>query len=175
MKVAIIGPRDYRLGPERIRTFVSTLLDSDVVVSGGAVGVDSYAEAAAREFGVPCQIFTPDYDRYPPAVAPHVRNRRIADACDVMVAYMNPLVTARHLGSWSAVRAARRLDKVVIYASGTTAIDRDFVVRMLEGCGRVSGEYVRQDSLWNGSTSGAVRIAPPYGIGCSAAAVAAWR
>jgi hypothetical protein len=52
---------------------------------GGAPGFDSQVEEFAKAHGIHQVIVRPNYLRYPPKVAPHVRNREIVDACDVLV------------------------------------------------------------------------------------------
>ena len=51
MKIAIVGSRDFPQ-LERIDAFVDSLSPGDVVVSGGARGVDSRAERRARARGL---------------------------------------------------------------------------------------------------------------------------
>lgn len=81
-RIAVVGSR-------RITEGVAEVLDAlgirpDVIVSGGAVGVDQQAAAWARSRGVPIVEHLPDYKAHG-RHAPHVRNRRIVDDCDVLV------------------------------------------------------------------------------------------
>jgi len=80
MKVAVIGSRN-------IKTDITEYIPEDAteIISGGAAGVDTLAEKYADAHGIPKRIFLPDYGEYG-ASAPFVRNRRIVDAADLVVA-----------------------------------------------------------------------------------------
>jgi len=82
MKLAIIGSRT--VGKIDFDQFITTL--PDCVVSGGAKGVDTLAERWAEAKGVKTLIFKPDYDVYG-RTAPLVRNRKIVEACDCLLAF----------------------------------------------------------------------------------------
>lgn len=80
--IAIVGSR-------RITSGVAKALDDlrirpRAVVSGGAVGVDTQAAEWARSRDIPVVEYLPDYKSHG-RHAPHVRNRQIVDACDVLV------------------------------------------------------------------------------------------
>ena len=86
MKVAIVGSRGYQ-DETRVRHYVMTeLTTGDVVISGGAKGVDSWAADAARRRGLEVVEHLPNYDVYG-AAAPKKRNAIIAIHCDRMVAF----------------------------------------------------------------------------------------
>ena len=82
MKVAIIGSRGItdldisKYMPEGI----------DLIISGGARGVDTLAEKYADEHGIPKLIIRPDYDLYGRR-APLVRNKIIVDNADLVIAF----------------------------------------------------------------------------------------
>lgn len=61
-RVAVVGSRAW---PDLwiVTAFVSTLEPGTVVVSGGADGVDSAAERAAKEFGLETEILRPVWYR----------------------------------------------------------------------------------------------------------------
>ena len=52
------------------------------VVSGGAIGVDKLGEAWAMANDVNVTQFLPQYDLFPPKVAPIKRNEKMADYAD---------------------------------------------------------------------------------------------
>jgi YspA, cpYpsA-related SLOG family len=91
--VAIVGSRS-RTDPQTVDRLVAGLPAGTVIVSGGAPGPDTWAEEAARKYGLPVQVFRPDLEgartqgqktrRY------HNRNQRIVDAADEVVALVGP-------------------------------------------------------------------------------------
>lgn len=85
MKLAIVGSRNW-YSPRRVREFVQALPLDTVIVSGGAVGVDSDAEQAARERGMTVEVYKPDWKKHDRA-AGIIRNRQIVDAADKVVAF----------------------------------------------------------------------------------------
>jgi len=102
MIIAVIGSRG-------ICEFDFELLGvtrTDVVLTGGAGGVDAWAEAAARRRGVACEVMRPDYARYGRA-APHVRNDAIVKACDRVVAIWDGVSK----GTASVIKKAKKYGK----------------------------------------------------------------
>ena len=85
-------------------------LSIDKIVSGGAQGVDSFADIWARENGIEIQVFKPDYSR-PSPDRYFERNGRIVQACDVLVAFDRK---GGMSGTGNTIRQARRLGKKVI-------------------------------------------------------------
>ncbi|HIT18941.1 MAG TPA: DUF2493 domain-containing protein [Candidatus Fimivivens faecavium] len=81
MKVAVVGSRT--LTGIDLAPYIPA--EATAIVSGGAKGVDALAAEYARRRGLPLWIYRPDYDRYGRA-APIVRNRTIAENCDLLVA-----------------------------------------------------------------------------------------
>ena len=81
MKLLIIGSRsiiDYDLSahiPEGV----------ELIISGGAKGIDTLAEQYADVHGIEKLIIRPQYDRFGRA-APIKRNEQMVDACDVVLA-----------------------------------------------------------------------------------------
>ncbi len=94
---------------QHVREYVDTLPDDAVVVSGGAIGVDDTAAAAARARGLKVIEHLPDYKTYSGRLAPLVRNRLIVEDCDVLIAFPAPWST----GTWHAVRLATDAKKEV--------------------------------------------------------------
>jgi len=89
-RVAIVGSRNFN-NPALITAFVNRLavkLDAQnlVVVSGGAKGVDSYAEAAARSLGIEVESIKPDWATYGKR-AGFLRNTTIVEHADRIVAF----------------------------------------------------------------------------------------
>ena len=81
MRIAVVGSR----GIEAV-DLDKYVRDCDEIVSGGAVGVDSCAAEYAKRTDVRLTEFLPEYDRYGRA-APLVRNRKLVDYSDKVVAF----------------------------------------------------------------------------------------
>lgn len=82
MKLAVIGSRgvlDYD-----IRRFIP--INTVIIISGGAKGIDTIAEEYASENGIHTVIIKPDYAKYG-RNATLVRNRQIVDMADVVLAF----------------------------------------------------------------------------------------
>jgi predicted Rossmann fold nucleotide-binding protein DprA/Smf involved in DNA uptake len=81
LRVAVIGSRsiDYadlsRYIPE----------EATALISGGAVGVDTLAEAYAKEKGLPIRIIKPQYEIFG-RKAPLLRDRQIVECADLVIA-----------------------------------------------------------------------------------------
>jgi predicted Rossmann fold nucleotide-binding protein DprA/Smf involved in DNA uptake len=100
MRVAIVGSRAYPSEPT-VRAYVRTLPPGTVVVSGGARGVDSWAEDEARRCGLPePEVYPIDKREVARLVREeglswraatgrlaHARNKVIARECDRLVAF----------------------------------------------------------------------------------------
>jgi predicted Rossmann fold nucleotide-binding protein DprA/Smf involved in DNA uptake len=86
-KIAIVGSRSFsRL--DLVEAYVAALPDDAVVVSGGAPGVDSIAEGAARRRGLEVLVFAADWRRLGRKAGP-LRNRQIVAAADRVAAFWN--------------------------------------------------------------------------------------
>ncbi|MBR0327683.1 MAG: hypothetical protein IIX09_07770 [Clostridia bacterium] len=101
MRIAIIGSRS--IGDADICTYVS---DCDEIVSGGAVGVDLCAADYARKNGQKLTLFLPEYERYGRA-APIVRNKKIVDYADKIVAFWD----GSSKGTLSVIKYAEKRGK----------------------------------------------------------------
>jgi predicted Rossmann fold nucleotide-binding protein DprA/Smf involved in DNA uptake len=77
-------------------------------VSGGAIGVDTAAEEAARYYGLQQLIFKPDYELHG-RQAPLIRNRTIVNNCDRLVAFRD----GKSTGTMHTVRLAEHARKPV--------------------------------------------------------------
>ncbi len=85
MKIAIVGSREC--GDFSVENIIDHIPNNcTLIISGGAIGIDSLGELAAKELGIPTKIFYPDYNKYG-KMAPLIRNRDIADSCDLLLAF----------------------------------------------------------------------------------------
>ena len=85
MRVAIVGSRDYdALG--LVRRYVRSLPKDTVVVSGGAIGVDSVAADEAQKCGLQTTVYLPNWKTFGKS-AGFKRNSQIVNDCDLLVAF----------------------------------------------------------------------------------------
>lgn len=85
MRIAIVGSRDY---PDRraVEAFVAQLPADTIVISGGAPGVDTWADDAAHRRGLITVVFRADWDAHGRS-AGFRRNVLIVDEADEVVAF----------------------------------------------------------------------------------------
>lgn len=82
MKVAVIGSRSIQ--EEDIGKHLPP--DTELIISGGAVGVDTLAEKYADKNGIKKLILYPDYELYGKS-APLIRDKLIVDHADLVIAF----------------------------------------------------------------------------------------
>lgn len=111
MKIAVIGSRNCPYID--LEDYITTL--PDVIVSGGAKGVDTYAREFALKHDIEFIEFKPDYKKYGRR-APLVRNKQIVDECDSLIAIWDGYST----GTKHAIRYANKMNKpvTIFYAPG---------------------------------------------------------
>ena len=81
MKVAVVGSRS--ITEADLDRYIPP--DADLIISGGAVGVDTLAEKYADEKGIKKMILYPDYELYGKS-APLIRDKLIVDHADMVIA-----------------------------------------------------------------------------------------
>ena len=81
MKVAVVGSRS--IDNADISRYIPP--DTDLIISGGAVGVDTLAEEYADKNGIKKLILYPDYELYGKS-APLIRDKLIVDHADLVIA-----------------------------------------------------------------------------------------
>lgn len=108
MRVAVIGSRGYP--HERlVRRFVETLARKDpetILVSGGARGVDHWAEDEARHRGLKVEIYPADWENLGRG-AGFARNTTIVENSDVVVAFWD----GKSRGTLDSIKKARQAGK----------------------------------------------------------------
>ena len=82
MRLAIIGSRSY----PSIDIVAYLPFVPDIIVSGGAKRADTYAQEYAVKDNIPLIEFLPDYQKYG-RKAPLLRNLKIVDNCDYLLAF----------------------------------------------------------------------------------------
>lgn len=85
MKVAIVGSRDFP-SQQKVIDYVNQLSAHAQIISGGARGVDTWAEQAARKRGLNVTVFPAEWDRHG-KVAGFLRNHDIVKYADRVVAF----------------------------------------------------------------------------------------
>ena len=112
-KVAIVGSRAWQ-DHDMVRDYVYSLDEDDTVVSGGAKGVDSWAQIYAEERGLKTLIFPADWDTHGKK-AGHLRNHDIVENCDRLVAFWSDGST----GTANSISRARKAGRpVCIFSPG---------------------------------------------------------
>jgi hypothetical protein len=114
VRVAIVGSRDFP-NADTVSVFVRSLPAGTVVVSGGARGVDQWAEEAAKARGLQTKIIYADWKNLGRRAGP-IRNAEIVASADRLVAFWN----GRSRGTLNAVLEARsaRLPILILDATG---------------------------------------------------------
>jgi hypothetical protein len=84
-RIAVVGSREY-LNLEHVRQFIWEQERTTVIVSGGALGVDTTATVTAQGYGMPTEVYLPDWNRYG-RKAGAIRNAEIVAKADKVVAF----------------------------------------------------------------------------------------
>jgi predicted Rossmann fold nucleotide-binding protein DprA/Smf involved in DNA uptake len=109
VKVGIVGSRNYGNLSE-VRHYARLLVSrGDVIVSGGAFGVDAEAQRASEQMGVGAIVFAPDYEKHGRG-APLKRNEQIVAASDKVVAFWD----GKSTGTLDTIRKAVKAGKTVV-------------------------------------------------------------
>lgn len=86
-RIAIVGSINFS-NPDLVREYVQALPKGVTIVSGGAKGVDTWAEEAALESGLDTLIFQADWEGLGRRAGP-IRNEQIIAHADRVVAFWN--------------------------------------------------------------------------------------
>lgn len=109
-KIAVIGSREG-ISESVVRGICDKyIMKNDILISGGAVGVDSFAEKWANDNKIECVIYKPNFEKGFDYFAYFERNRKIVDESDIIVAVWNG--TSR--GTDYTIHYAKKQDKKVI-------------------------------------------------------------
>jgi predicted Rossmann fold nucleotide-binding protein DprA/Smf involved in DNA uptake len=103
VKIAVVGSRTLNIN-------ISDYLPSDAtgLVSGGAKGIDTLAEAWADSMNIPKLIIKPEYHKYGKA-APIKRNETIVAFSDIIIAIWD----GKSRGTKYVIEYAKRLGKPI--------------------------------------------------------------
>lgn len=111
MKIAVVGPRDFK-SPEYLFKTLDAHIDiiqDIVIISGGTKGVDSIAKQYATACGYQYMEFKPDWQQFGLG-AGLIRNTAIVEACDVLIAFWDE----KSKGTQDAINKAKKLNKKLI-------------------------------------------------------------
>jgi len=112
MNIVIIGNRrgwTYEFVRKKLKEL--SVYKSDVIISGGAEGVDGFAQRYAKEIGAEIHIIYPDPDKPSPKRF-FDRDELMAFRGDVIVAFDKKELT--HSGTQYTINFAKKLKKEVI-------------------------------------------------------------
>ena len=92
MNLGVVGSRsfaDYKLLEAMLDKHINALEGKliDTIISGGAVGADTLAVRYAKSNGIDWQEFKPEWSKYRGKSAAVVRNKKIVDHSDILVAF----------------------------------------------------------------------------------------
>jgi predicted Rossmann-fold nucleotide-binding protein len=107
VKVAVVGSRTIQEKDFVFKTldfYLARLLKENevVIVSGGAVGIDSLAVDFAEQKNLKTEIYLPDYKQYGKG-ATHIRNKQIVEVSDYLIA-----ITTGSNGTASTIKYANQ-------------------------------------------------------------------
>ena len=115
MIVAVVGSREFRNRELFNRELAARLQPSDIIISGGARGPDSWAEEYAKQHGHEFHLYEADWNQEGKS-AGFKRNRRMAIACDKVLAFWDN----RSKGTRHTIEIAHQLGReiIVVFPSG---------------------------------------------------------
>jgi hypothetical protein len=137
-KVAIIGSRNFwkpKLVTKYIRKiafsktekecdcstdcwYTEEILRDDLTILSGHNGnVDLTAENYAKELGIPTEIYPADWKQYGKQAAA-LRNQKIADACDRLIAFFDGYGYSERSGTLMTVEMVAKLSKPFVIFTG---------------------------------------------------------
>lgn len=109
MKLAIVGSRIFKDYGKLVEILYPLLAETTEIISGGASGADTLAENYAENFAIKCTIFKPDWDKHGKS-AGFIRNQRIVDAADIVVAFWD----GKSKGTKDTLDKARQANKTTV-------------------------------------------------------------
>jgi hypothetical protein len=109
MKVGIVGSRTITNYETIKEVLDKTLEKDDVIISGGASGVDSLAEMYARLNNLSCEVYKAEWDNYGKS-AGFIRNSKIVEESDYIIAFWDGISK----GTLDTIKKAENVGKQVI-------------------------------------------------------------
>ena len=119
MRVAIVGSRDWDDWSALDKTLLELDKTKDVIVSGGARGVDSMAASLARKYGFQVVVHPADWDRNGRS-AGYIRNEDIVLDSDIILAFWD----GESRGTLHTITLAEKYGKPVrVFTPATPAVE----------------------------------------------------
>ena len=87
MKLAVIGNKEYT-DYKQFCNNLKKINNISEIISGGAAGTDTMARKYAAQEGIKFLEFSPEFEKFG-REAKHVRDRKIVDHCDRLLAFWN--------------------------------------------------------------------------------------
>ena len=118
MKLAIVGTRNSGVTYQEWEKLLLNKINPDeiqMVISGGAKGVDTFAKLFAARHHKPCMEFAPRYDVYG-RYATLKRNTHIAQEASTIIAFPSP----DSKETLHTIREAQRMKKQVVVVPVST-------------------------------------------------------
>lgn len=110
MKIGVIGSRTG-FSKEKVFGFLKDVVKhGDIIISGGAVGVDSFAEEYATKNGLTKMIYKPDFSKGYDVSKYFERNKKIIDNSDLIIAFWDN----ESKGTKFGIDYAKQLNKDII-------------------------------------------------------------
>lgn len=106
MKIAVIGSRDMMPNVDKIIRDIQKITENPIIISGGAKGTDTQAKKAAQKMQWDYIEYRPNYELYGKP-APMIRNKKIIDQAEYVLAYWN----GESKGTAQAVEYAKKKGK----------------------------------------------------------------
>lgn len=112
--IGVVGSRSFNNYPFLKRVLDRFILNTDdgrvAIVSGGADGADTLAEQYCKENNIIPVIFEPEWNKYPGKSAAAIRNQKIVDYSDFIIAFWN----GKSKGTKMTIDFARKANKEVL-------------------------------------------------------------
>lgn len=105
LKIGIVGTRNPKITFEEFSKIIDDFSPTHIV-SGGAKGIDTFAENYAKLNNLLFTIFPPEYNKYG-RIATFVRNQQIVDASDMVIAFPSK----DSIGTIDTIRRTKRSNK----------------------------------------------------------------
>ncbi len=103
MKIAVIGSRNLYVDDVCLAKYLSK---AEEIISGGAKGIDRCAAEYAKKNNIGLTELLPEYELYG-RVAPIIRNYRIVDCADKVIAFWD----GASKGTLSVIKYAKKINK----------------------------------------------------------------
>ena len=109
IKIAVVGNREGWSQKVVHRTLEKfAVRHPDMIISGGAKGVDTYAQSYARKEGLSILIIYPDWKKHGIG-AGMIRNKEIAEQCDIIIAFDKKIKS----GTANTIKHGREMGKPI--------------------------------------------------------------